>query len=114
MLHTNPLLPKCIDDFSLKWGREKVNRKSFDKKDFRLFVKKGYGVDKILDGLCIVVLFLLGKKEGYRHAQRQKFGNGDGTPDSVDAEEHRKQQYRGNLKQERAQEGNRCRDASVV
>lgn len=71
-------------------------------------------MDKILDGLCIVVLFLLGEKEGHRHAQRQKLCNGDGTPDSVDTEQYREQRYCGNLKQQGTQEGDRCGDASVV
>lgn len=79
-----------------------------------MLVKNDYGVDKILDGLCIVVLFFLGKKEGHRHAQRQKLRNGDGTPDSVDAEPYREQRYCSNLKQQGTQEGDRCGDTAVV
>lgn len=54
------------------------------------------------------------KEERSRDEQGERFGDGDGKPDAVDAEYFRQEQYRGDLNGERAQERNERAGRAVV
>ena len=49
-----------------------------------------------------MIFFTARKEQRSRNEQRERFGNGDGEPDAVDAEQLRQEQHGGDLNDERA------------
>lgn len=61
-----------------------------------------------------MVFFLPEEEKRSCDEQRERFGDGDGEPDAVDAEKLRQEKYRGDLDDERAQKRDERAGRAVV
>ena len=71
----------------------------------------GIDHEKVSD---VVILFAAREEERRGDDQRERFGDGDGEPDAVDAEYFRQDQNCGDLDDERAQKRNERAGRAIV